>query len=461
MSINYNKYIKDFTVLSSSGQPDILDNCIVQFSNGKLNLNYNVGGGKNNLGYLSTATTTGTTNTQFKLTYDKNLQKYIIYPMAGTNANIQLWYDIDVKGDGQLVSGVQPTDTFKSENKYFNLNVIDKDGSFGPMLPTCNINVTNKWGSFFIGINSENTVTNTATKWTIVFIRLGKNAWSRLMTNNAISKYCCMSASGSELISDVDFSTACKDSNLITGSDDCNKRVATACAESGYDPSTPDGMICKAWCIKNPTDCYANIEKWCRANPTNKACACFDISGFNTFSKKFTENCREPCPISKFTPGCFYPPCLFSGYSDVYNQGVACPADVSIHQKCIMDFDGKNITADKISLSCIQNADTNVDVPPPINTPGIVPPPINTPGIVPPPINTPGIVPPPINTKEIPPPLINTPGIPPQTDVINTQPPQQQPDFWTQYRWWIIGGVIGFVILLILAAFFAKKNPSV
>src|SRR4029078_326450 len=138
---------------------------------------------------------------------------------------------------------------------------------------------------------------------------------------------------------------------------------------SGYDPSTPDGAICQAWCIKNPTDCFTNLQNWCQKNPKNPKCACFDTEAFTKFSTDFKKECKEPCSISNFTPGCFYPPCLYSVYADVYNKGVACPANTSIHQKCIMDFQGKNISADKITLSCIQNGDTNVDVNPRTNPP--------------------------------------------------------------------------------------------
>ena len=455
------KIVSDYTSLSTNtGEKDILDGCVVQFKTGNVFLDYSQTGGKNGIGYLGTSSSGNTVSTQFLLVASKSSAPgqngYLISPLGGQNTNIQLWYNNNAKDKGDsLVSGANPSQD--PANQYFNIITTGSDAQ-----KNLSCQLTTSAGNKFIGYTSGTSnlytqVINTPTTWSMIFVTLGLKAWEKLFLDSSVSSYCCLGSSGVNLDSFANLSQACSNKGLSSGSAGCTSALQQFCSTEGFDPKTPKGGVCNNWCLANPADCYNTIKKWCNSgtNLSKPICACFDDDAFSKFKNTYSNDCKPPCAISNFTAGCFYPPCLFSGMSNVYNQNKPCPNNTSIFQKCASDLKNQGNITGNVYQTCFLNAQPNPDGGVNIDT-GVGSGSGTSSG------TGTGSLPPPPQPEQ----STARPYIPPPEE--QTTPTPIQPygsdleNFWKQYQWWIIGGAGVIVILLVIGVIISmKKNSSV
>jgi hypothetical protein len=461
MTSNPSKIVSDYTSLSTNtGAKDLLDGCVVQFRESlTAYIKYEQTGGKYGAGYLTTISNSNSVNTQFLLVASKSTAPgqngYLLSPLGGQNTAIQLCYNPAAKDKGDtLVNGANPTQ--EPQNQYFN---IITTGSDAKKNLTCQI--TTSAGNNFIGYTSGTSklmtkIINTPTTWSMIFVTLGPNAWTKLFLDSSVSSYCCLGASGVNLNEYPNLPGACSNKGLASGTAGCTSALQQFCSKEGFYPKTPKGSICNNWCLANPADCYNTIKTWCNAgNLSNPTCACFDDDKFSKFKAQYTNDCKPPCAISNFTAGCFYPPCLFSGMSNVYNQNKPCPNNTTIFQQCANSLDNQGQVSGNVYQTCFQNAEPNPDNGLNINVSKPDPnlnPPKPDPNLNPPkPEDNINPNPDP-NTRPYVPPPETTPAIQPYgSDLEN---------FWAQYQWWIIGGAGILVILLVIGVVISMKSSS-
>lgn len=462
MTSNPSNIVRDYTSLSTNtGTKDILDGCVVQFKTENVFLDYSQTGGKYGIGYLGTTTNGKQVSTQFLLIASKSSAPgqngYLISPLGGQNTNIQLCYNPSAKDKGDsLVNGANTSQ--EPANQYFN---IITTGSDAKKNLTCQI--TTSSGNKFVGYTSGTSnlytqVINTSTTWSMLFVTLGLNAWDKLFLDSGVSSYCCLGSSGVNLDSFPNLSQACSNKGLSAGSAGCTSALQQFCSTEGFDPKTPKGGVCNNWCIANPADCYNTIKKWCNSgtNLSKPICACFDDNAFTKFKNQYSEDCKPPCLISNFSAGCFYPPCLFSGMSNVYNQNKPCPNNTSIFQKCANDLENQGKITGNVYQTCFLNAQPNTDGSVNIDTGsgggsgggggggGTLPPLFTPPQDTRPGETIPPYIPPPE-------PQITQPIQPYGSDLEN---------FWNQYQWWIIGGSGIVVILIVIGVVISMRNKQ-
>lgn len=437
------QFVTDFSLLQQYGSPDIFNDCVVQIMtpDGQ-QVYYEPRGGKQGLGMLSISKTlSNSPDTRFKMVYDSRFGGYYLYPSAGDTSKA-IYLDTDNNTFPIANSDQVPGDLSGRIFQLQNLSV--NNGQISTKF------VVKAGGqNRFVTIDSNNypplvsTPTSQPTTFTLKFSILGVNAWKILIQyNEGVGAKCCFNSS--TMTKYDNFDTACKESGHIQGSDSCNASVGTACSQLialGFED--PD---CKSWCIKNPKDCYTHINTWCSnaKNENKDVCACFNQSKFEAYRDKVMKQCGQNCKISQFTAGCYYPPCLQSNMSSVYNQGVNCPANTTIYQKCINNLitsSGGSVSADQIVQKCQLNAE-GADVENPIVGNDKT-------------TTTSGKSTKPSTTTT----TTTTNGK--STNTITTTPFIEKGkiiDIWQQYKWYIIGLIVAIIIAIIF--YIVKKNKS-
>jgi hypothetical protein len=435
--------VTDFTPLTN-GQDDFLNGSIVEMTlpTGSDQLVYNPSGGKFNAGQLNMQKydESHPTNTKFLLEWAGN-GGYYLWPMNG-DKTIQLFMDVDdgtINGsnNGQGIPG-----KYELAQRIYKLsNIIAKNGNL-----FVNLSVASKFGNFPIGTDGKiirgGSGLPQATIW-LRFITLGTKAWELLMKNDvSISSRCCFPSN--IMTAYANFNTACNNTGFTVGSTNCNGVVPKACSsfiKNGYEDP-----FCKDWCTANPKECYNSINDWCndstKKNLNKNICSCFNVGEFQKYKDEFTKNCKQPCKISDFTAGCFYPKCLASGMRNVENQGAPCADNTSIFQNCVQDLTGNkgaNISANTIIQMCQLSAGE-----------------VDPPGDKPPGDKPSGDKPSGDKPSGDKPPGDKPPVLQPEDEPVD-QPQNTMSSFWDKNKMYIIIGIVVLVLLIIVAIFVAMK----
>ncbi len=426
------KFVDDYGSLITGQTSNYLDGSVIQFTFGNepKQLWFNALGGKKGNGTIeSTINITNETNRNFTLQWIPEKSGYALKPAGNTN----VYMVVHTKENALYGKSTSGGNDKNEEDAVFviqNANVKDK-------ILWVSFNVqTPKDGNYAIYVNDGGFLSPSKdvqpTEFKIKFVEMGKEGWKLLIAKNKnVGAYCCFPTS--DLASYTNFTNACNEIGFTTTSDLCKGAVPGACQNLIKDGF--DNPLCKGWCqtTGNEKLCYSNIKDWCidPKNADKPVCACFNQSKFDKYKEEYYKYCPS-CQVSNFSPGCYFDQCINSGMNVIAQQGEQCPSQTSIWQKCVqnLDLSNSNINAKEIALKCQLNGE-------PIES--------LTGG------DTGGVVPPLPGSTTQPPPLPGSTTQPPPLPP--TLPPtSEEPSFWEQYKWYIIGGGVGLVLILILVA---------
>lgn len=433
------KFVGDYSTLIQGQSANYLDGSVVQFisSNPSGQLWFNGLGGKKGNGTIEyTQYITSETNRNFTLRWDNARSGYILAPAGNTN----VYMVVNTKENSLYGKSTSGANDSNEEDAIFviqNANVKDKI-----LYITLNVQTPSN-GTYAMYLNNgflSPSKNAQAAEFKIQFIEIGKEGWKSLINKNPnVGAYCCFPTF--QLTAYTNFTDACKETGFTETSNLCKGTVPDTCQNVIQDGF--DDVLCQQWCktAGNEKLCYNNITNWCKdpKNASKPVCACFNQQKFDKYKNEFYANCpKESCKVSDFTAGCYFDECLQSGMQSIARQGNECPDQTSVWQKCIQNLNLNNsqVSAKDIALKCQLNASLP-DVEQPVSNPS-------------PNQGTPNQGTPNQGTPNQDTPNQDTPnqGTPDQ----GTPTSAQQPSFWEQYQWYIIGGGVGLVLILILVA---------
>jgi len=171
-------------------------------------------------------------------------------------------------------------------------------------------------------------------------------------------------------------------------------------------------------------------------------CACFKgeqyyINYFNTISSQYPPNISNMIKAASASKDkrCFYSNCIAADSikSRDLKRGASNVCGDTNLQVCFQNVDSSgsalsnSTITEEQKINCTQNmSDSKIDTPPP-------------------------------KPNQPPPPKPNQPNTPKPDQPNTPKPDQPNTDFLTKYKWWITGGVVGFILFLLILVLLMKK----